>query len=201
MPKHRVPSSEKDAPCRRSPPSPSRSSPAWSARPQCADDRRRPHRRGLRGRSASDPGRRAPPGDRRGGLGLALSRQSAVTVCQQGRKLSEGAAAWIRHAGGTAETLAGGFEAWAKAGLPLVPEAKLPPRDRQGRTVWVTRARPKIDRIACPWLIRRFVDPERRVPVRGTRRGRGRGRPVRRDAVRCRERVLEPSRRATAPST
>jgi hypothetical protein len=25
---------------------------------------------------------------------------------------------------------------------------------------WVTRERPKIDRIACPWLIRRFVDPE-----------------------------------------
>ena len=24
---------------------------------------------------------------------------------------------------------------------------------------WVTRARPKIDRIACPWLIRRFIDP------------------------------------------
>ena len=89
----------------------------------------------------------------------ALAGQSAVTVCQRGRKLSEGAAAWIRQAGGSAEALAGGFEAWAKAGLPLVPEAKLPPRDRQGRTVWVTRARPKIDRIACPWLIRRFVDP------------------------------------------
>ena len=28
-----------------------------------------------------------------------------------------------------------------------------------GRTVWVTRTRPKVDRIACPWLIRRFVDP------------------------------------------
>ena len=26
--------------------------------------------------------------------------------------------------------------------------------------MWVTRARPKIDRIACPWLIRRFVDPQ-----------------------------------------
>lgn len=37
---------------------------------------------------------------------------------------------------------------------------RLPPRDGQGRTVWVTRARPKIDRIACPWLIRRFVDPQ-----------------------------------------
>jgi len=25
---------------------------------------------------------------------------------------------------------------------------------------WITRARPKIDRVACPWLIRRFIDPE-----------------------------------------
>ncbi len=24
---------------------------------------------------------------------------------------------------------------------------------------WVTRARPKVDRVACPWLIRRFIDP------------------------------------------
>ena len=32
-------------------------------------------------------------------------------------------------------------------------------RDEHDRTVWVTRARPKVDRIACPWLIRRFIDP------------------------------------------
>jgi hypothetical protein len=25
---------------------------------------------------------------------------------------------------------------------------------------WVTRQRPKVDRIACPWLIRRFIDPQ-----------------------------------------
>ena len=25
---------------------------------------------------------------------------------------------------------------------------------------WITRARPKTDRIACPWLIRRFIDPD-----------------------------------------
>jgi hypothetical protein len=25
---------------------------------------------------------------------------------------------------------------------------------------WVTRARPKVDRVACPWLIKRFVDPD-----------------------------------------
>jgi hypothetical protein len=34
----------------------------------------------------------------------------------------------------------------------------MPDRDALGRTLWVTRTRPKIDRIACPWLIRRFVD-------------------------------------------
>lgn len=29
----------------------------------------------------------------------------------------------------------------------------------RGRSIWVTRSRPKVDRIACPWLIRRFIDP------------------------------------------
>src|SRR5438067_5366178 len=28
------------------------------------------------------------------------------------------------------------------------------------RMKWVTRARPKVDRIACPWLIKKFVDPD-----------------------------------------
>ena len=31
--------------------------------------------------------------------------------------------------------------------------------ERTGADVWVTRVRPKVDRIACGWLIRRFVDP------------------------------------------
>jgi len=56
--------------------------------------------------------------------------------------------------------LEGGFEAWAGSGGPLLRPDHIPPRDARGRTVWVTRSRPKIDRIACPWLIRRFVDPE-----------------------------------------
>jgi rhodanese-related sulfurtransferase len=87
-----------------------------------------------------------------------LSR-SAVVVCQKGSKLSHGVAAWLRHAGIPAESLDGGFAAWAEAGHAAVPFEKIPPRDGMGRTVWVTRERPKIDRIACPWLIRRFVDP------------------------------------------
>jgi rhodanese-related sulfurtransferase len=86
--------------------------------------------------------------------------RSAVVICKEGQNLSEGVAAWLRHAGApSAEVLLGGHVAWEQAGLPLVPERKLPPRDPQGRTIWVTRERPKIDRIACPWLIHRFVDP------------------------------------------
>ncbi|MCG7393478.1 sulfurtransferase/chromate resistance protein [Microvirga sp. ACRRW] len=85
--------------------------------------------------------------------------RSVITICQKGLKLSQGAAAWLRHAGAAADALEGGILAWSQAGLPLIPKAKLPPRDSQGRTLWVTRSRPKIDRIACPWLIRRFVDP------------------------------------------
>jgi len=33
-------------------------------------------------------------------------------------------------------------------------------KPKDAATRWVTRERPKIDRIACPWLIARFVDPE-----------------------------------------
>jgi rhodanese-related sulfurtransferase len=83
----------------------------------------------------------------------------AVVICQSGETLSQGVAALLRHAGVAAEVLEGGFKEWHRAGLPLVTAARLPPADRQGRTMWVTRFRPKVDRIACPWLIRRFIDP------------------------------------------
>lgn len=82
-----------------------------------------------------------------------------VVVCAEGHKLSEGVAALLRHSGADAEILDGGAAAWGGARLPMVPESALPRRDGLGRTTWVTRARPKVDRIACPWLIRRFVDP------------------------------------------
>jgi rhodanese-related sulfurtransferase len=82
----------------------------------------------------------------------------AVVVCQKGLKLSEGVAAILRTRGIAAEVLEGGFLAWREEDGLLLSPAKLPPRDPRGSTLWVTRARPKIDRIACPWLIRRFVD-------------------------------------------
>ena len=85
---------------------------------------------------------------------------SWVVTCNHGKETSQGVAALLRHEGTQAEILEGGFAAWQAAGYPVVDASKLPPRDAQGRTVWVTRARPKVDRIACPWLIRRFVDPD-----------------------------------------
>lgn len=86
--------------------------------------------------------------------------RSAIVICQKGLKLSHGVAAWLRHHGIPADSLDGGVMAWLQAGLPAIPETRIPARDTQGRTVWATRSRPKIDRIACPWLIRRFVDPK-----------------------------------------
>jgi rhodanese-related sulfurtransferase len=86
-----------------------------------------------------------------------LLGRRAVVVCARGRKLSEGVAALLRIQGIAAEVLEGGSVAWAAAELPMVPTAALPDSN-----LWVTRHRPKVDRIACPWLIRRFVDPAAR---------------------------------------
>ena len=92
--------------------------------------------------------------------GSGLASRSVVVVCAGGGSSSAGVAAWLRSAGADAELLEGGLGGWRAAGLPLINEDVLPARDADGRTLWVTRSRPKVDRIACPWLIRRFVDTE-----------------------------------------
>jgi hypothetical protein len=68
------------------------------------------------------------------------------------------AAEGLRELGGAARFLTGGIEGWLAAGFPtarLRADLKVP-----GSSRWITRERPKIDRLACPWLIRRFIDPE-----------------------------------------
>jgi rhodanese-related sulfurtransferase len=89
----------------------------------------------------------------------AFADRSVIVICRRGLELSQGVAAWLRHAGARAEYLEGGFDAWVEAKGLLVSPSHIPAADAEGRTVWITRSRPKIDRIACPWLIRRFVDP------------------------------------------
>lgn len=92
-----------------------------------------------------------------------LKGKSVIVYCQKGLKISQGAAAQLRSCGVQTEVLEGGQFAWRDAGHPMVSNEKLPPLDATGRTVWVTRHRPKIDRIACPWLIRRFIDPNAQI--------------------------------------
>jgi rhodanese-related sulfurtransferase len=76
-----------------------------------------------------------------------------VVYCAQGREVGRDVAAALRSGGFDAAYLEGGIAEWADCGLPRRRKLAL----RSGR--WVTRERPKIDRIAGPWLIRRFVDP------------------------------------------
>ena len=96
------------------------------------------------------------------GLKARLQGRSCVITCQKGIKLSQGLTAWLRQDGIKAEYLKGGMYGWRDHD----PTARIPfaaiPAPVEGSTLWVTRHRPKIDRIACPWLIRRFVDPSAR---------------------------------------
>jgi rhodanese-related sulfurtransferase len=92
--------------------------------------------------------------------GAAFAGRQVVVSCQKGLKLSQGVAALLEHFGARAEVLEGGMVAWREAGLPLLVTTHVPEKTYRGATLWVTRQRPKVDRIACPWLIRRFVDPD-----------------------------------------
>lgn len=110
--------------------------------------------------SAVIPGSRLP--GHRDPLHWPALAGPVVLVDADGAGEAAAAAAILRSEGIAAETLEGGFAGWVEAGLPAVTLAPLPPRHEDGRTWWVTRARPKVDRIACPWLIRRFLDPDAR---------------------------------------
>jgi rhodanese-related sulfurtransferase len=91
-----------------------------------------------------------------------LPRHRAVVVyCVHGHEISRNACAALRSAGLDARYLEGGIEGWRGAGLPTVKVRKAPaiPSSPGEPSHWVTRERPKIDRIACPWLVRRFIDP------------------------------------------
>jgi len=80
---------------------------------------------------------------------------TVVAYCVRGHDVSQDIAQALRAAGISARYLLGGIEdGWKPAGGNLMHKAG------NASTRWVTRERPKIDRIACPWLIARFIDPE-----------------------------------------
>jgi rhodanese-related sulfurtransferase len=104
------------------------------------------------------------------------SARDVVVYCVHGHEVSQNAAQALRVAGYAARFLEGGIEeGWQGSGGVTTGK----PRDAAMR--FVTRERPKIDRIACPWLVARFVDPEAEflyVPIADVKRV-----AVERDAV------------------
>jgi rhodanese-related sulfurtransferase len=81
------------------------------------------------------------------------SGREVVTYCVHGHQVSQGVATALRLKGVQASFLEGGIADWTERGMPTHRNIGATP----GK--WVTREHPKIDRIACPWLIRRFVNP------------------------------------------
>ena len=80
-----------------------------------------------------------------------------VTIGEHADDNAPAVAATLSALGFQANALHGGLEGWLACGYPTVRirrELRAP-----GGSRWITRERPKIDRLACPWLIRRFIDP------------------------------------------
>lgn len=76
-----------------------------------------------------------------------------VTYCCHGDQVSQGVAFALRTMGVDANFLERSIDAWTERGLPTHRNIGATP------SKWGTREHPKIDRIACPWLILRFIDP------------------------------------------
>jgi rhodanese-related sulfurtransferase len=79
-------------------------------------------------------------------IGTLPAAADVVVYCVHGHEVSQGVAKAL---GG--RYLEGGIEHW---------DGERMKKPVGAATRWVTRERPKVDRIACPWLIRRFIDPD-----------------------------------------
>ncbi|MBM3556001.1 MAG: hypothetical protein FJX47_10655 [Alphaproteobacteria bacterium] len=99
---------------------------------------------------------RRPPDTVADWFGALPGDREIVVYCVHGLEIGQGACAALLERGRRARYLVGGIEDWIGAGLPTLRK-RAPLSARPSR--WVTRERPKIDRLACPWLIRRFIDP------------------------------------------
>jgi len=98
--------------------------------------------------------------------------REVLVYCVYGHNVSQEAVTTLQAAGWRAQRIAGGIEG-GQEGLDdtasmsqwrATPPLTFAKRADWGVTGgqssrWITRERPKIDRIACPWLIRRFIDP------------------------------------------
>ena len=106
------------------------------------------------------PGARRCAPEQVAGFAAANGPAQVVVYCVHGLEVGEQAAAQLRAAGWNARYLQGGIEGLIEQGIPTI--RKRPDLGVTGEqpSRWITRERPKIDRVACPWLVRRFIDPD-----------------------------------------
>jgi hypothetical protein len=72
--------------------------------------------------------------------------------------VSRNVASALAQQGFPAQFVAGGLRAWCEANYATTKSRT--EFNAPGGSRWVTRERPKIDRLACPWLVKRFIDPD-----------------------------------------
>ncbi|HVE53126.1 MAG TPA: chromate resistance protein ChrB domain-containing protein [Ramlibacter sp.] len=106
----------------------------------------------------------------------AFARREAprevAAYCVYGHEVSHAAVRTLRECGWNARYLEGGIEGgetgvdrledigrWRATPLPRITKRRDLGVTGERPSRWITRARPKIDRIACPWLVLRFIDP------------------------------------------
>lgn len=105
------------------------------------------------------PGARRCTPDDMARLAAASSPGRAIIYCVHGLEVSRQAARDLRATGWTAMYLQGGIEGLIERGSPTLRKRRDLGVTGEQASRWITRERPKIDRIACPWLVRRFIDP------------------------------------------
>jgi rhodanese-related sulfurtransferase len=118
-------------------------------------DVRKPHDFAASDRCIVSAFHRAPDEVARWSKDLPAGRP-VVVHCVHGHQVSQNVAAALAAAGVDAAYLDGGIAGWTEAALPTRRKVAV------ATDAWVTRERPKIDRIACPWLVARFIDPNAR---------------------------------------
>lgn len=105
------------------------------------------------------PGARRGPPDDVASWARSLPRERPIMVyCKRGGAISTRAAAALTSLGYPVSILEGGIQRWTEAHHATIrvrADLNVP-----GASRWVTRERPKIDRLACPWLVRRFIDQD-----------------------------------------
>jgi rhodanese-related sulfurtransferase len=86
-----------------------------------------------------------------GWSGEVARDRDVIVYCVHGLQVGRGVADALATQGFNTRYLEGGIAAWEEAGGAMTTKKVRGIR-------WITRERPKIDRIACPWLVARFID-------------------------------------------